>query len=135
MNDSPQDRLAKLLPGDVTAAFLSAKGALVASTPADDVNKYVIWTFVAIIVLCPVYFRYVLGITSRLHYVFLTLSFVVFGLSIANTEISAALRNVVPESAIHAAGIVLPILWTYIVTQISVSALKYEDSAVLPKSP
>jgi hypothetical protein len=135
MSDSPQDRLAKLLPGDVTAAFLSAKAALIASAPEDDAGKYVVWTFVAIIVLCPIYFRYVLGVTSRLHNAFLTLSFVVFGLSIANTEISAALRNVIPESALHAAGIVLPILWTYIVTQISVSALKYEDSAVLPKTP
>src|ERR1043166_10273657 len=100
MSDSPQDRLAKLLPGDVTAAFLSAKAALASSVPAaEDETTYVMWTFVAIIVLCPVYFRYVMGVTSPLHNLFLILSFVVFGLSIANTEIGAVLRNVVPESA------------------------------------
>ena len=131
MSDNPQDRLAKLLPGDVTAAFLSAKAALVASAPAEDATRYIVYTFVVIILLCPLYFRYVMGVTSALHNTFLTLSFMVFGLSIANTEIGATLRNVVSESAIHAAGIVLPILWTYLVTQISVATLKYEDS-ILP---
>jgi hypothetical protein len=136
-NDNSQDRLAKLLPGDVTAAFLSAKAALIASAH-EAAAPYVVYTFLGILVLCPFYFRFVLGVKSWPHIVFLTLSFVVFGLSIASTEFVAFFKDWPvqgsnPEPAINAAAIVLPILWTYLVTQISVATLKY-DGSVLPPS-
>jgi hypothetical protein len=125
--DTPQDRLAKLLPGDVTAAFLSSKVALeAATTDAVQRSAYVFWTYIAILVLCPLYFWFVAKAKSRFHITFLTVSFAVFGLSIAHVEFAGQLSFIPPE-VVKAAAIVLPILWTYLVTQISVAALNHEQ--------
>ncbi|MHC4048969.1 hypothetical protein [Bradyrhizobium sp. 25ACV] len=120
--DTPQDRLAKLLPGDVTAAFLSAKVALVAQAN-DKAAPYVFWTFVAVLCLCPFYFWFVTKAKSVFHTFFLTASFAVFAISIANVEFEAFFKDTIPQAVIRAVAIVLPILWTYLVTQISVAAL------------
>lgn len=136
--DSPQDRLAKLLPRDVTAAFLSAKAALV-TVAGEDAGVYVFWTFVAILVLCPFYFYYVTQARSRFHVTFLTRSFVVFAISIAATEFIAYFNKIFDpldfEAPVTAIAIVLPILWTYLVTQISVAALKNEGDPLADPQP
>jgi hypothetical protein len=120
--DTPQDRLAKLLPGDVTAAFLSAKVALVAQAN-DQAYPYVFWTFVVVLCLCPFYFWFVTKAKSIFHTSFLTASFAVFAISIANVEFEAFFKETIPQAVVRAVAIVLPILWTYLVTQISVAAL------------
>jgi hypothetical protein len=134
--DSPQDRIAKLLPGDVTAAFLSSKAALV-TVAGEDAGVYVFWTFIAILVLCPFYFYYVTQAKTRFHVTFLTLSFVVFAISIAATEFIAYFNKIFEphdfEAPITAIAIVLPILWTYLVTQISVVALKASGENLDPQ--
>lgn len=132
--DTPQDRLAKLLPGDVTAAFLSSKAALVA-VAGENSAPYVFWTFVMILMLCPFYFWFVTKAKSRFHIVFLTLSFVVFSISIANVEFEAYFKDYIPQAVMRAVAIVLPILWTYLVTQISVAALNYEEDKPVPPNP
>ena len=123
--DGPRDRIAKLLPGDVTAAFLSAKAALI-SVAGEQAAVYVFWTFVAILVLCPFYFRYVTRARNAFHVTFLTLSFVVFAISIADTQFTAFFNKAFApadlQPPIKAIAIVLPILWTYLITQISVVA-------------
>lgn len=123
--DTPQDRLAKLLPGDVTAAFLSAKVALAAQND-DHVSTYVFWTFVAILCLCPLYFWFVTKAKTIFHTSFLTASFAVFAISIANVEFEAYFKDSIPQAVVRAVAIVLPILWTYLVTQISVAALDHQ---------
>jgi hypothetical protein len=126
--DSLSDRLGKLLPGDVTAAFLSAKAALIAVNGEEIAGRdgYVFWTFVAIAVLCPVYFWFVTGARTPFHLIFLTLSFCVFAVSIADAQFTAYLQNKLggaTEPIIKTVAIVLPILWTFLVTQISVAAM------------
>ena len=132
IKDTPQDRIAKLLPGDVTAAFLSAKAALV-SVAKEDAAVYVFWTFIAILILCPIYFSLVTRVRTKLHIAFLTMSFVVFAISIADTEFIAFFNKVFSpvdfQPPIKALSIVLPIMWTYLVTQISVVAFQSEDGA------
>ncbi|MGL9619889.1 hypothetical protein QRQ56_17900 [Bradyrhizobium sp. U531] len=135
--DTPQDRLAKLLPGDVTAAFLSAKVALVAQAN-DKAAPYVFWTFVVVLFLCPFYFWFVTKAKSAFHTFFLTASFAVFAISIANVEFEAYFKDTIPQPVIRAVAIVLPILWTYLVTQISVAALDQQappNDVSKPDSP
>ena len=128
--DSPRDRINKLLPGDVTAAFLSAKAALV-SVAHEQAATYVFWTFIIILVLCPFYFHYVTKAKTKYHIVFLTLSFVVFAISIADTQFADFFNNLFAprdmQPPIKAIAIVLPILWTYLVAQISVVAMHDND--------
>jgi hypothetical protein len=127
-----------LLPGDVTAAFLSSKAALLAVL-GEDAGAAVFWTFVVILVLCPFYFYYVTQAKSRFHITFLTLSFVVFGISIASAEFTAYFNKIFEphdfEAPVMAIAIVLPILWTYLVTQISVVALKKDGEPLADPQP
>jgi hypothetical protein len=120
-SDTPQDRLSKLLPADVTAAFLSAKAGLDAFFH-EHASWPVFWTFVTILLLCVPYFIYVSKIKNVFHIAFLLLSFVVFALSIAETDFI----NVLPEAwkiLIKVAAIVLPFLWTFLISQIFLGAL------------
>jgi hypothetical protein len=125
-DDTAQDRITKLLPADVTAAFLSAKTALVALF-AEYSATYVFWTFVAILVICPFYFWFVTKATNFLQIGFLMLSFVVFAVSIADTQFIAYLQKLFPRSdnlgpIIQTAASVLPILWAFLISQIFVAA-------------
>ena len=93
--DSTQERLSKLLPADITAAFLSAKAGILAlvSNPADTAAP-VFWTFIAILVISPFYFWYVTNVKNLVHIVFLCLSFVVFAISIATSQLVAYLLSI-----------------------------------------
>lgn len=51
--DTAEERLTKLLPADVTAAFLSANAGLVAFFGEPGAAGPVFWTFVAIVAICP----------------------------------------------------------------------------------
>ena len=116
-DDSAIERVTKLLPADVTAAFLSAKEAIAAyyGDPADSALP-VVWTFAVILLLSTAYYRFYNKITSIPHIVFLCLSFVVFALSLAHTDF----MNVFPAAAtsIKVTSIILPILWAFLISNI-----------------
>ena len=121
-DDSPIERVSKLLPADVTAAFLSAKEAIAAyyGDPLDRAMP-IFWTFVVILFLSVAYFYFYSKITSIPHIVFLCLSFVVFALSLANTDF----MNVFPAGAsvIKVTSIVLPIMWAFLISNIFLGIL------------
>jgi hypothetical protein len=121
-DDTTIERVSKLLPADVTAAFLSGKEALAAyyNDPAERAGP-IFWMFLVILILSPFYFRFYSKITSVPHIIFLSLSFVVFALSLANSDF----RNVFPGLAepIKVTSIVLPILWAFLISNIFVGVL------------
>ncbi|HVY41527.1 MAG TPA: hypothetical protein VG966_00745 [Hyphomicrobiaceae bacterium] len=120
--DTASDRISKLLPADITAAFLSARAGLNgffqdAATSAG----FVFWTFVIILVLCPLYFWFASDVRKIYHVAFLALSFAVFSISIAASDFSVFLsQNHVPDANTYtnAVAIVLPAVWAFIVTPI-----------------
>jgi hypothetical protein len=125
--DSTQDRLSKLLPADITAAFLSAKAGILAlvSNPADTAAP-VFWTFIAILAISPFYFWYVTNVRNLAQLVFLCLSFVVFAISIATSQLVAYLLSFSwnigdPEIVLNVISTVLPVLWVFIIAQIFVA--------------
>ncbi len=126
--DSAEDQLSKLLPADVTAAFLSAKAALIAAMGEPTVDYYVLWTFIAILAICPFYFWSVTGARNILQ-VILCASFAVFAVSIANKEFAGALVQMHwPQDAINpflnGFAIVLPILWAFLIARVFAEAFK-----------
>ena len=125
--DSTQDRLSKLLPADITAAFLSAKAGILAlvSNPADTAAP-VFWTFIAILVVSPFYFWHVTNVRNIAHIVFLCLSFIVFAISIATSQLVAYLLRFDwnggdAETVLSVVATVLPVLWVFIIAQIFVA--------------
>jgi hypothetical protein len=122
--DSVQDRLTKVLPADVTAAFLSAEQAFTAAS-GDPLRAAgpIFWSFVAILMLCPFYFRFAAGIKNRVHIAFLCASFVVFALAIGSIPFENYLRGLLSDAGIRifrATAIGLPILWAFIISNIFV---------------
>ena len=134
--DSPTEKFAKILPADVTAAFLSIKAGLEAALGQGDDAHAIVYSFVAILVVCPFYFAILMNVKNVLQNVFLCLSFVVFGLSIASVDFI----NVSPPqyaTAITIASIVLPIVWAFLVSPMflkvfgdSLSSSPSDDSAL-----
>jgi hypothetical protein len=126
-HDSPEDRIAKLLPADVTAAFLSAKAGLVAALGEPNGDNLIFWTFIAILLICPFYFWFVTKAKNALQIGFLCLSFVVYANSIANTQFVAflvqypALTKIGPF--LQSGSIVLPILWAFLISRIFIEAV------------
>jgi hypothetical protein len=124
--DSPQEKIAKLLPADITAAFLSAKAGLIAGA-GERASTYIFWTFIAILILSPAYFWYVTRARNVFQVLFLMLSFVVFSVSIADVQFTNYLQTAFPdlksEQVIKVIAIVLPILWVFVISQIFVAAL------------
>jgi hypothetical protein len=136
-DDTAQDRITKLLPADVTAAFLSAKTALV-SLFGEHAATYVFWTFVAILVICPFYFWFVTKAKNVLQICFLMLSFVVFAVSIADTQFIAYLQKLFPQSEnleaiVRTTASILPILWAFLISQIFVAA--FGDKMAVSDTP
>jgi hypothetical protein len=125
--DSPQEKISKLLPADITAAFLSAKAGLIAGAGGERASSYIFWTFISILILSPAYFWYVTRARNVLQVLFLMLSFVVFAVSIADVQFTNYLQTAFPnlksEQVIKVLAIVLPILWVFVISQIFVSAL------------
>jgi hypothetical protein len=120
-DDSSEERITKLLPADVTAAFLSAKAALVAFFGTPDDAPPVFWTFVTILVLCPFYFWFVTKVTNYFQIGFLCLTFIVFGLSIADLQFINYFPNY--QVPIKIISIVLPVLWAFLISRIFIGAL------------
>jgi hypothetical protein len=125
--DSPQEKISKLLPADITAAFLSAKAGLIAGAGGERASTYIFWTFISILILSPAYFWYVTRARNILQVLFLMLSFVVFAVSIADVQftnyLESAFPNLKAEPVIKVIAIVLPILWVFVISQIFVAAL------------
>jgi hypothetical protein len=65
--DVAPERLAKLLPADLTAAFLSAKAGLLAALGDPTAGGAVFWTFVGILLVSPFYFRWVVKAKTGLE--------------------------------------------------------------------
>lgn len=124
-DDSNQDKIAKLLPADLTAAFLSAKASLTTAY-GDTANGSVFWTCIAVLLLCPFYFRYVNRITNRIQIGFLALTFFVFALSIASKEFSAYLSSFQYlariGTVVDVGAIIVPILWVFVISRIFLQA-------------
>jgi hypothetical protein len=120
--DGAPTRLAKLLPADLTAAFLSAKAGLIAALGEPNGDGPIFWTFVGILAISPFYFRWVIKAQTRLEIVFLSVTFVIFAISIAQPEFSSYLGQYKALAAIDfplkASAIVLPILWVFLVAPI-----------------
>jgi hypothetical protein len=135
--DSGLDRFSKMLPADVTAAFISTKAALLSSFSAQLQHYPVVISFLVILLLCPFYFRYVTKITNRWHRYFLVMTSAVFAFALADNQVATFIISVlsmaeIPTVAVNpmvkAMAIVLPILWTFLISQIALSALS--DKAV-----
>ena len=136
-NDSGLDRFSKMLPADVTAAFISVKAALLTSFNAELQHYPVVISFLVILVLCPFYFQHVTKINNRWHRYFLVLTSAVFAFALADNQIAAftidilstvGINTVAVNPMVKALAIVLPILWTLIISQVALSALS--DAAI-----
>ncbi len=149
--DTTMDKFTKLLPADVTAAFISTKAALGAAAPGGNSNAPIFWTFLVILCLCPLYFKRVGKVVNFWQRLFLLVSSIIFALSLANKELVGFfidLAKMYPGLAISAPSIeptitglaiVAPILWTLIVSQIATSSFTEQaapvTTAVTPKTP
>lgn len=131
-SDTGLDRFSKMLPADVTAAFISTKAALSSAFDADQEHAPVVISFLIILVLCPFYFQYVLKITNTWHRYFLVATSAVFAFSLANAQVGTVLDKLLSRISIQtvwvnptvdAMAAVLPILWTLLISQIALSAL------------
>lgn len=121
-SDAPATKFAKLLPADLTAAFLSAKAGLIASLGETEAAGSIFWTFVGILILSPFYFHYVVKTRTRAQVAFMSATFVVFAISIADTSFRTYLTGFSSLSwtdfVIKATSIVLPTLWVFLVAPI-----------------
>jgi len=113
--DTNVDRFAKILPADVTAAFLSIRTGIAAIGQGEAYTNGIIYSFVAILLLCPFYFRLLMDVKNWWQNGFLCLSFMVFGLSIASDNFIAyfGARH---ELMIKIIATVAPILWAFMIT-------------------
>ena len=146
-SDNGLDRFSKMLPADITAAFISTKAALLSAVPAETQHYAVFLTFLFILCLCPYYFRYVSKIDNRWHRYFLIASSIVFAFALADKQIAAFfgsifgwidkdgvfLKAASVSPIVAGIAIVLPILWTLLVSQIAMSAVS--DKAIQPSTP
>ena len=131
-SDTGLDRFSKMLPADVTAAFISTKAALLSTFDAEMQHYPVVISFLVILGLSPFYFYYVTKITNRWHRYFLIATSAVFGFALADNQVAASLITLLSEMHVNTVAInpmvktlstVLPILWTLLVSQIAMSAL------------
>ncbi len=148
-DDNSLDRFSKLLPADVTAAFISTKAALVTAVPAETQYWAVFFSFVFILVMCSPYFRYVSKIDNRWHRYFLVASAGVFAFALADKQIADVLISVfgvidkngsylnatAVAPVVTGIAIVLPILWTLLVSQIAMSAISDKGIRPVPVTP
>ena len=129
--DSSVERISKLLPADITAAFLSVRQALVEyyHDPLDQAAP-IFWMFVVILVLAIPYFYFQCKIRNAIQIVYLCLSYSVFALTIANTDF----MNYLPDlsDVIKVTSIALPIIWTFLITNIfnSMIGIKIETRQI-----
>lgn len=133
VQESPTTKFAKLLPADLTAAFLSAKAGLIASVGETQAAGPIFWTFVGILALSPFYFRYVVKTRTRLKVAFMSATFVVFAVSIADTSFRTYLMSFSflswTDSVIKATAIVLPTLWVFLVAPIIMDSQQGDSGA------
>jgi tetrahydromethanopterin S-methyltransferase subunit C len=114
-SDTAADRFAKILPADVTAAFMSIRAGLDALGESEATTKALVVCFFVILFLCPFYFRILMDVKSVLQNAFLCVSFVIFGLSIANHDFAKYLG---PDwdFTVTVAAIALPVVWAFIIS-------------------
>jgi hypothetical protein len=126
--ESSATRVAKLLPADLTAAFLSAKAGLEAAMNQTESQSPVFWTFVAMLAVSPFYFRFVNRIRDRVHISFLAATFAVFATSIAYTSFIGYLGGLLTgynvNNILTAIAVVLPSMWAFVVAPTVLERLK-----------
>jgi hypothetical protein len=126
--ESPATRVAKLLPADLTAAFLSAKAGLETSLKETNAHGPIFWTFIALLAVSPFYFRYVNKARDPLHISFLTATFAVFATSIAYVNfigyLGAYVTAIDVNMFVTAIAIVLPGIWAFVVAPAVLEKLK-----------
>jgi phage-related protein len=113
--DTTVDKFAKILPADVTAAFLSIRAGIEAIGTGPAYTDAIIYSFIAILAVCPFYFRILMDVKSGTQNLFLCLSFVVFGLSIASQNVIDFLPGQYSK-AITIIATVAPIMWAFLIT-------------------
>lgn len=116
--DELSQRITKLLPADITAAFIAIKSGVPAANLGD---VWVVGGAVTILIIAPAYFFYVLKTRNLIHIIFLLLTYVVFVVTLANIEIGntwADARNFVDGLAVISTPI-----WVFVVTPIMAAVL------------
>jgi hypothetical protein len=123
--DNNAQRIVKLLPADLTAAFLAIKvGVQTAKLP----EAYVFYGAVLILLIAPFYFRVMLKVNNTLHIGFLLVTFAIFATNVATQEFGATCSvtfNFGPGcwNPIWAISIVILPIWVFLVTPIVATTL------------
>ena len=111
--DGTLDKFSKLLPADVTAAFISTKSALVAANSGTNANLPVVLTFIAVLCLCPFYFRWVSKVVDPVQRLFLWLSSFVFAISLANKELTGTFIDLAAKlPSLPRGSVKIPRVWS-----------------------
>jgi hypothetical protein len=87
-SDDYLDRLYKLLPAEITGAYIAVRTQISVETTEDD--KYLFFFGLMILLLAPFFYWKILGITNWLQNAFLSFSFVVWAANIDAQRIFTA---------------------------------------------
>lgn len=111
--DSVSQRITKLLPADVTAAFIAIKSAIPAANLPEE---WILYGAIVIAILSPFYFFFVLETKNPIHIVYLIATYIIFSISIAYIEFG----NVYPQyrNFISGFNVISVPIWVFLVTPI-----------------
>ena len=91
LSDGPSDRLAKLLPAEVTGLYMTIKGLCDQSTVASA--QAILFWFIPIVILCGIaYLVVVRKIANQLHLAIYCIVFIVWVVTIEAAAIGAAIN-------------------------------------------
>jgi hypothetical protein len=107
--DEYVQRLSKLMPAEITGAYLAIASLLVPLHGGGDV--YLLGSFCVLLVLLPLYLKFVLNMKNNLQIIVSTLSFPVWAANISNIPLSEDLHKYGHDVSPVIFGVVL-ILWT-----------------------
>ena len=86
-SDSQLDRLYKLLPAEITGAYIGVRTLI---TPErNDQDQFLLFFAILILIIAPFFYHFILKITSIWQIAFLTFSYVVWAANIDIMRISA----------------------------------------------
>lgn len=117
--DDVSQRITKLLPADLTAAFIAIFGAVPAAGISGD---WIVYGAIAIAVLAPFYFYFVLETRNAFHIAFLLCTFLVFVVTLDPTNIGNVLPSLRP--ALGGISVIISPIWVFLVTPIAAKVLK-----------
>ena len=111
---SPDDyaqRLAKLIPSEITAAYIAISSLLAPLYSKGDI--YLFYSFVVLLVLLPFYQKLVLSMKNNVQILVSTISFPIWAANISNIPLSEDLFRMGHGVSPIIFGVIL-ILWTVI---------------------